>query len=108
MQHDTERVSHGLFIAGYSSLISLYAEFFVENAADFIAHHGHVGHDHSHAHEGPSVHAAWLAAGSILVKEWLYRATMKVAKERKSTVLASNGRQSPSPQTQLSTSSEFD
>jgi divalent metal cation (Fe/Co/Zn/Cd) transporter len=77
-------------------MISLYAEFFVENAAEFVAHHGHLGHDHSHAHEGPSVHAAWLAAGSILIKEWLYRATMKVAKERKSTVLASNGMLRPS------------
>jgi divalent metal cation (Fe/Co/Zn/Cd) transporter len=31
-----------------------------------------------------------LAAGTVVVKEWLYRATMKVAKERKSSVLASN------------------
>lgn len=53
------------------------------------------------------MNAAWLAAGSIIIKEWLYRASklpspkceisltflsaaMKVAKERKSSVLASN------------------
>ncbi|KAK6503509.1 hypothetical protein TWF481_008525 [Arthrobotrys musiformis] len=59
-------------------------------------HHGHGhshGHDHGHSHGhevGPNIHAAWLAGGSILVKEWLYRATMKIAKERKSSVLASN------------------
>ncbi|KAK6536974.1 hypothetical protein TWF281_001179 [Arthrobotrys megalospora] len=58
-------------------------------------HHGHGhdhGHDHGHGHAeiGPNIHAAWLAGGSILVKEWLYRATMKIAKERKSSVLASN------------------
>lgn len=58
-------------------------------------HHGHDhGHDHGHGHShteiGPNINAAWLAGGSILVKEWLYRATMKIAKERKSSVLASN------------------
>ncbi|KAK6361196.1 hypothetical protein TWF730_004940 [Orbilia blumenaviensis] len=65
---------------------------------DHHLHHGHDhGHDHSHSHSshshveiGPNIHAAWLAGGSILVKEWLYRATMKIAKERKSSVLASN------------------
>ena len=40
--------------------------------------HGH-GHGHGHSHGaamlGPSVHAAWLAGGSIVVKEWLYRAS---------------------------------
>jgi divalent metal cation (Fe/Co/Zn/Cd) transporter len=51
--------------------------------------HSHGGHDHG-AHVGPSIHAAWLAAGSIVVKEWLYRATMKVAKEKRSSVLSSN------------------
>ncbi|KAI9736945.1 MAG: hypothetical protein M1834_000534 [Cirrosporium novae-zelandiae] len=45
---------------------------------------------HSHSHMAPSLNAAWLAAASVVIKEWLYRATMKVAKERKSTVLSSN------------------
>ena len=67
-----------------------------------------VGHGHSHSHEIPNIQAAWLAGGSVLVKEWLYRAStlcarthrldvmlivdiaMKVAKERKSSVLESN------------------
>ncbi|KAJ5562380.1 hypothetical protein N7535_003167 [Penicillium sp. DV-2018c] len=69
----------------------LLAQFYPE-VAETIAHSGLLGHGHSHSHGpiGPSVHAAWIAAGSIVVKEWLYRATMKVAEERKSSVLASN------------------
>ncbi|KAF8430178.1 cation efflux protein [Tirmania nivea] len=89
----------GLLLAGglamgYNAVLHLYAEFFLENAAEFLAHahsHGH-GHSHSHSHTdlGPNINAAWLALGSIIVKEWLYRATMKIAVERKSSVLASN------------------
>lgn len=70
----------------------LYAHFFLDaQAAAEIALHGH-GHSHGHGHAemGPSLHAAWLAAGTVVVKEWLYQATMKVARERKSSVLASN------------------
>lgn len=58
----------------------------------FLGFGGHGGHSHSHGHfEGlPDVNAAWLAAGSIVVKEWLYQATMRVAKSTKSTVLVAN------------------
>ncbi|RAL59743.1 hypothetical protein DID88_000373 [Monilinia fructigena] len=38
----------------------------------------------------PQFTRCWLAAGTIVVKEYLYQATMKVARERKSSVLASN------------------
>ncbi|PBP26548.1 cation efflux family protein [Diplocarpon rosae] len=66
----------------------LYAHFFLDAqaAAEAAAH----AHGHSHGPAGPSIHAAWLAAGTVILKEWLYQATMKVAKERKSSVLASN------------------
>lgn len=93
----------------------LLAQFYPD-VAETVAHSGMLGHGHSHSHGpiGPSIHAAWLAAGSIVVKEWLYRASkyrdlvggrdvfiyqltlthisiaMKVAEERKSSVLASN------------------
>lgn len=51
----------------------------------------HLGHSHTHTHGlGPNINAAWLAGGSILVKEALYRATMKVATEKRSSLLASN------------------
>ncbi|RDW61847.1 cation diffusion facilitator family transporter [Aspergillus mulundensis] len=80
----------GVFM-GLNSGQVLLDQFFPE-AASAISHLD-LGHGHSHSHAdilGPSIHAAWLAAGSIVVKEWLYHATMKVAVERKSSVLASN------------------
>lgn len=84
----------GGFFMCMNSCESLYAHFFLDpdSAAQLAAHGHHHGHSHSHGHVhlGPSLHAAWLAAGTVLVKEWLYHATMKVARERKSSVLASN------------------
>ncbi|KAJ6444736.1 cation efflux family protein [Purpureocillium lavendulum] len=83
----------GGFYMGWESAISLYGHFNPEAAHGILEHMG--GHGHSHSHSAaslgiPSIHAAWLAAGTILIKEWLYHATMKVARERKSSVLASN------------------
>lgn len=53
----------------------LYAHFFLDaHAAAEAAAHAH-GHSHSHAHMGPSIHAAWLAAGTVILKEWLYHAS---------------------------------
>ncbi|KAE8152484.1 cation efflux family-domain-containing protein [Aspergillus avenaceus] len=86
----------GVFM-GLHSGQALLDQFYPEAAQAIsqleVLGHGHShGHSHSHGVEalGPSIHAAWLAAGSIVVKEWLYHATMKVAEERKSSVLASN------------------
>lgn len=57
----------------------LYAHFFLDAqaAAEAAAHaHGHShGHSHSHGAAGPSIHAAWLAAGTVILKEWLYHAS---------------------------------
>lgn len=54
----------------------LYAHFFLDaHAAAEAAMHAH-GHSHSHAAAGPSLHAAWLAAGTVILKEWLYQASM--------------------------------
>ena len=54
----------------------LYAHFFLDaQAAAEAAIHAH-GHSHSHAALGPSIHAAWLAAGTVMLKEWLYQASM--------------------------------
>lgn len=71
----------GLFMC-MNSCTSLYAHFFLDPAAaaQLLEHaHGH-GHGHHHHHgvsaEGPSLHAAWLAAGTVAVKEWLYHASM--------------------------------
>lgn len=62
---------------GWESAISLYTHFNPEAAHGILEH---VGHSHSHSHSAanlgiPSMHAAWLAAGTILVKEWLYHAS---------------------------------
>ena len=79
---------------GMNSIDTIYMQFFVE-ASQHAGEHSHglfgfAGHSHGHTHSIPNLNAAWLAAGSIVVKEWLYRATMKIARERKSSVLASN------------------
>lgn len=66
----------GIFM-GMNSLETLYGHFFLDaDAAAELLHHGH-GHSHSHSHGamGPSIHAVWLAAGTVLVKEWLYHAS---------------------------------
>ena len=68
----------GIFMC-ISSMQSLYAHLFLDAAAaaELLAH-GH-GHSHGHSHGvstgGPSLHAAWLALGTVLIKEWLYRAS---------------------------------
>ncbi|KAL1649850.1 mitochondrial metal transporter [Didymella pomorum] len=82
----------GGFMMGWSALITIMQQFFPE-FAETVANLGLLAHSHHHHGAddlGPNINAAWLAAGSILIKEWLYRATLKVANERKSTVLASN------------------
>ena len=72
---------------GWHSLEILHAQLFID-AAHSAMEHGH-GHDHSHkgglfshshSHNPmemgiPSIHAAWIAGGSILIKESLYRAS---------------------------------
>jgi hypothetical protein len=68
----------GLYM-GWESGISLYGHFYPEAAHGILSHVGH-GHGHSHSHNPmelgiPSMHAAWLAAGTILIKEWLYHAS---------------------------------
>jgi divalent metal cation (Fe/Co/Zn/Cd) transporter len=65
----------GCFMCLNSSEI-LYAHFFLDaQAAAEAALHAH-GHSHGHSHEiAPSLHAAWLAAGTVVVKEWLYQAS---------------------------------
>ncbi|KAF2859040.1 hypothetical protein K470DRAFT_259214 [Piedraia hortae CBS 480.64] len=77
---------------GFQALVALSQQFLPE-LGHFLS--THIGHGHSHSHTdlsgiGPDLNAAWLAAGSILVKEYLYRATMRIAESQRSTVLAGN------------------
>lgn len=64
---------------GLNGLDALYTQFFVDVAAHAHEHPGglfsFLGHGHSHGPAVPDLNAAWLAAGSIVVKEWLYRAS---------------------------------
>jgi cation diffusion facilitator family transporter len=85
----------GGIMIGLQAILALSQQFFPE-LAHILSELGifeHI-HDHGHSHGaadlGPNINAAWLAAGSIVIKEWLYRATMKIAKEKRSSVLASN------------------
>ena len=76
---------------GWHSVEILYNMWFIDVAAMGTEHMDH-GHDHGHGHGGggifghshshnpadmgiPNVHAAWIAGGSIIVKEYLYRAS---------------------------------
>ncbi|KAL8766115.1 MAG: hypothetical protein Q9209_007013 [Squamulea sp. 1 TL-2023] len=101
----------GGILMGLNACSVLYSQLFIDaaHAAHEHSHSGIFGHAHSHgvADMGPNINAAWVAAASIGVKEYLYRASkysfltmlellfdrlaaMKVARERKSSVLASN------------------
>lgn len=71
----------GGVLMGLNACEILYHEFLVDAAASGAHGHSHggiFGHSHSHnpADLGPNINAAWLAAGSIIVKEYLYRASM--------------------------------
>lgn len=78
----------GGLLMGWGSIIELSHVYFPTFAE--LLEQLHLSHAHSHSHAIPGIGAAWLAGGSVIVKEWLYRATMKVAKEKKSSVLESN------------------
>ena len=63
-----------------NSLDSIYIQLFADMAHSHTGEeHAHglfsFGHSHSHGADLPNINAAWLAAGSIAVKEWLYRAS---------------------------------
>ncbi|ODQ63734.1 hypothetical protein NADFUDRAFT_53389 [Nadsonia fulvescens var. elongata DSM 6958] len=57
-------------------------------------HSNHGGHDHGHSHDHlhqiADMNAAWLALGSVVIKEYLYRTTLAVAQKSQSSVLFAN------------------
>lgn len=99
---------------GWSGLISILQQLLSDShALDVFTQL--FGHGHSHSHVGAVTDAAaatsvatdtattaiavapkvdlnamWLAIGSILIKEWLFQATMKIAKSTNSNVLVAN------------------
>ncbi|KII92111.1 hypothetical protein PLICRDRAFT_103756 [Plicaturopsis crispa FD-325 SS-3] len=65
----------------------------LQNVTSTAQHVPVLGHAHSHGHGHASdldPNAAWFAAVSIFAKEWLYRATKKVADAENSPVLLAN------------------
>jgi divalent metal cation (Fe/Co/Zn/Cd) transporter len=62
-------------LMGWSSAASLLTQFGIDFELLGGLIHMH-SHGHSHGALGPSLNAAWLAGGSIVIKEWLYRASM--------------------------------
>ncbi|OSD01335.1 hypothetical protein PYCCODRAFT_1445813 [Trametes coccinea BRFM310] len=59
-----------------------------------VSEHAHIhAHSHGGGHGGAGVmdpNAAWFAGISVVAKEWLYRATKRVADEERSPVLLAN------------------
>jgi divalent metal cation (Fe/Co/Zn/Cd) transporter len=62
----------GLFMCMNSCEI-IYAHWMLD--AHAAAHAAAHAHGHSHAAITPSLNAAWLAAGTVAIKEWLYQAS---------------------------------
>ena len=75
---------------GWHSCEILYNMWFASDVIGVLGEHARHGHDHGHGGGGifghshshnpadmgiPNVHAAWIAGGSIVVKEYLYRAS---------------------------------
>jgi len=67
---------------GLNALDVLYSQFFVDTLHETHSHglFSFFGHGHSHGKSIPDLNAAWLAGGSIIVKEWLYRASKRVSR----------------------------
>ena len=64
---------------GVNAAEILYAQFILDGLQDHSHQHGilsFLGHRHSHGTILPNLNAAWLAGGSIVVKEWLYQKSM--------------------------------
>ena len=59
------------------------------NVTEIASHVPSVAHEHGHEH-ALDPNAAWFALIGVLAKEWLFRATKKVAEEESSPVLFAN------------------
>lgn len=81
---------------GWASLVNIVGPVVPHAIIDTLnAYHIHflsAGHSHGHSHavDVTDVNAAWIAGASIVAKEWIFRATAKVAKQTNSKVLLAN------------------
>ncbi|SCV01141.1 LAMI_0G09582g1_1 [Lachancea mirantina] len=74
---------------GWTSLTAVAGPLLPHAILEFFVGHGH-SHSHSIAQDVTNINAAWIAGGSILVKEWIFKATKKVAEQTNSNVLLAN------------------
>lgn len=93
----------GGVLMGLNACGVLYNELFVDaahaaHAAHEHSHGGIFGHSHSHgsADMGPNINAAWVAAASIAVKEYLYRASESIPLQSRPLILTTCSNESSS------------
>ena len=80
---------------GWSSLCAIVGPIIPHTIMESLSALAGHGHSHVHAHgmvpEGvTNINAAWIAGGSIVVKEWIFQATKKIAISTNSNVLMAN------------------
>ncbi|KAI8885146.1 cation efflux protein [Backusella circina FSU 941] len=83
--------SFDLLLQTLQTTPTLIAASTTDTAANTVASSAietHFGHSHNNGVLDPN--AAWFALASVLIKEWLYRATIKVGREERSEVLMAN------------------
>ncbi|CCK69845.1 cation diffusion facilitator family transporter KNAG_0D00930 [Huiozyma naganishii CBS 8797] len=78
---------------GWSSLCAVVGPIIPHTILETLS--AYIGsHSHSHSHgvtEGvTNINAAWIAGGSIVLKEWIFQATKKIAIQSNSNVLLAN------------------
>lgn len=74
---------------GWSSLCGIVGPIIPHTALEMMNSMGH-GHSHGAIDDVTDINAAWIAAASIVAKEWIFRATKKVAVKTHSNVLMAN------------------
>jgi len=64
----------GGFYMGWAAFLDLLTTFY-PSIVETLQQWNMIGCGHSHDHSIPNIQAAWIAGGSVIVKEWLYRAS---------------------------------
>lgn len=80
---------------GWSSLCAVVGPIIPHTIIETITAYIGSGHGHTHSHTGipegvTNINAAWIAGGSIVLKEWIFQATKTIAIKTNSNVLMAN------------------
>ncbi|CCK70845.1 cation diffusion facilitator family transporter KNAG_0F01770 [Huiozyma naganishii CBS 8797] len=78
------------FSLGWSALCSIIGPIIPHVVFESLAALGTGHHHESITNEVTDINAAWIAAASIAAKEWIFRATKKIAVDTNSNVLMAN------------------